>query len=68
MSEEDDDSHALLRQLAQARAKWSHIAPILQSQRVRPSTMGYVYKAIVQAILLYGSETWVVSAFYLQQL
>ena len=39
----------------------THIAPVLRSEGVRPKTMGYFYKAVVQAILLYGSETWVVS-------
>ena len=30
--------------------------------------MGYFYKAVVQAILLYGSETWVLTNFQLKRL
>ncbi len=68
LDENDDDSHALERQLSRAKARWGRLAPVLRSQGVRPKTMGYFYKAVVQAVLLYGSETWVVSDFYLRQL
>jgi len=37
---------------------------VLRSEGLKPRAMGYFYKAIVQAILLYGSEIWVVSADY----
>ena len=68
LDENDDDSHALLRQLARARTKWARIAAVLRSQGVKPRAMGYFYKAVVQAILLYGSETWVVTENLLKQL
>ena len=58
MEEEDDDNHAAFRQLKRAREKWGRIAGILNAEGANPKTMGYFYKAIVQAILLYGSETW----------
>ena len=68
LDENDDDRHALERQLARARARWSRIAPVLRSEGVRPKAMGYFYKAVVQAILLYGSETWVVSDSLMKRL
>ena len=68
LDENDDDNHALQRQLARARTKWGRIASVLRSQGVKPRAMGYFYKAIVQTILLYGLETWVLSDFQLKQL
>jgi len=68
LDETDDDSYALQRQLARARTKWGRIASVLRSQGVKPRAMGYFYKAVVQTILLYGSETWVVTDFLLKQL
>ncbi len=34
---------------------------VLRSQNVAPFTAPRFYQAIVQAVLLYGSETWVLS-------
>ena len=58
LDENDDDSHAAGRQLARARDKWRRFGHVLKSERVSPRVMGYFYKAVVQAVLLYGSETW----------
>ena len=68
LDENDDDTHALTRQLARARARWGRIASVLRSEGVNPRAMGYFYKAVVQAILLYGSETWVLTNFQLKKL
>jgi hypothetical protein len=68
MDEHDDDSHAMGRQLSRARTKWSRFAAVLRANGVKPRVMGYFYKAVVQAVLLYGSETWVLSEYYLRQL
>ncbi len=46
---DDDDNHALQRQLARARTKWGRIAAVLRSQGVNPRAMGYFYKATQQA-------------------
>ena len=69
LDENDNDSHALTCQLARARARWGRIAHVvLQSDGVKPRLMGYFYKAVVQAIFLYGMETWVLMNFQLRQL
>ena len=57
----DNDNHAALRQLTRAREKWGCIGKELQCEGANPRVMGYFNKAIVQAILLYGSESWTVS-------
>ena len=43
------------------------IGRVLQSEGVNPKVMGYFYKAIVQAVLLYGSESWTVSESIIRQ-
>jgi len=67
IDDEDDDNHAALRQLARASEKWGRIGRVLQSEGVSPRVMGYFYKAIVQAVLLYGSESWTVSETIIKQ-
>jgi hypothetical protein len=41
----------------QGRNKWNRIGRVLRSEGMKPGAMGYFYKAIVQAVLLYGLET-----------
>jgi hypothetical protein len=68
LDENDNDTHALLiRQLARARSKWNRMGRVLRSEGMKPRAMGYFYKAIVQSVLLYSSETWVVSDTHLRQ-
>ena len=61
LEENDNDDHAALRQLARAREKWGRMSRLLSSQGASASTRGYFYKAIIQAVLLYGSESWTLS-------
>ena len=68
MTENDEDHHAMTRQLSRAKQKWGRFSAVLRSQGVKPKVMGYFYKAVVQAVLLYGSESWVLSEFFLKQL
>ena len=58
LEETDDDDHAANRQLTRARARWGRIAKILTIDGASPRVMGYFYKAIIQTVLLYGSESW----------
>ena len=67
LSDDDDDSHAILRQLEKARKVWSRFQSILRSEGVKPRAMGYFYKTIIQTVLLYGSESWVAPAWVLKQ-
>jgi len=63
LEENNDATHVSLRQLARARMKLNCIGKVLQSKGMKPRAMGYFYKAIAKAILLYGSETcWVLSS------
>lgn len=68
LDESDNDDHAANRQLQRAREKWNRIGKVLSSQGVNAKTMGYFYKAIVQAVLLYGSESWTLTEGTLKKL
>ncbi len=57
----NSDWLAMFRNLKKAKMKWGQICRPLIKTGVRMRMVGLFYKAIVQAILLYGSETWVIT-------
>jgi hypothetical protein len=68
LEENDDDDPAALRQLKRAREKWGRMHSILKTQCASAETRGYFYKAIIQAVLLYGSESWTLSEYTLRKI
>ena len=61
MSTTDSDWPAVFRNLTRARQKWVRASKILGQQGADPVICGHLYIAVVQSLLLYGSETWVVT-------
>jgi len=59
--QDDDDIQAMRSQLCKARGTWSQIGQVLRRENAPPRVSAKFYKAIVQSVLLYGSETWVLS-------
>ena len=59
LAETDSDQPALRRNLAKARQRWARVSRILVREGATPRVSGRFYKAIVQLVLLCGSETWV---------
>jgi hypothetical protein len=59
--QDEDDIQAIRAQLRKARATWARVGQVLQSENTSPPIAAQFYQAIVQAILLYGSKTWVIS-------
>lgn len=57
----DDDWPAVNRNLQKARVAWGRLCRILSKEGANPKAMASVYKAVVQAVLLFGSETWVLT-------
>ena len=55
------DSVSYKERLKSARKQWNCIARILKKEGANPTCMARFYLAIVQAVLLYGADTWVVS-------
>ena len=61
MAQDDDVIQAIRVQLRKARATWARAGQVLWSKNALSFIAVWFYQAIVQAILLYGSETWVIS-------
>ena len=53
---------ALYKNLIKARKKWALISRPLLRDGATPRILGMFYKAIVQTVLLYGCETWVITS------
>jgi hypothetical protein len=68
ISDDDDDTQAVLANIKKARLQWGCIYRILQYDGTPPKTMAHFYMAVVQSVLLYGSETWVLTKRLLQRL
>ena len=61
LAEDDDDWPAVCMNIRKAKKRWDQVAQILLREGAMSSTMAYFYKAIVQAVLLFGSESWVMT-------
>jgi len=57
----DSDRAALTKNLTKARRVWGCLSNVLKAGQPRPKLMARFYLAIVQAVLLYGCETWVLT-------
>lgn len=64
----DNDWIAAHSNLRKARQWWAEISRVLTRESTNPRISAFFYKATVQAILLYGSETWVITDKILQLL
>lgn len=68
LSNTDSDWPALYKNLGKARQKWARISIMLSREGASPRVSAMFYKAIVQSVLLYGSETWVINPSMLRVL
>jgi hypothetical protein len=68
LSQDDDDIQAVRSQLCKARGTWARVGQVLSKENAPPRVSAKFYKAIVQSILLYGRETWVLSTASLARL
>ena len=57
----DDDWPAVAANLRKARQRWAMVSRILRKDNMDPGVAGWFYKALAQSVLLYGSETWVLT-------
>jgi hypothetical protein len=44
--------------MRKARGVWARVGQVLRRENVEPRVAAKFYKVVVQAVLLYGSETW----------
>ena len=66
--QDDDDIQAMRSQLCKAHGMWARVGQVLRKENAPPRVSAKFYKAIVQSVLLYGSETWVLSTAALARL
>ena len=58
---DDADTQAMRMNLRKIRGCWARILCVLRAENAAARTCGMLYKATVQAVLLYGSEIWSLS-------
>ena len=56
ISEADDDWAEVVNNLSWARAVWRRMTRILSREGAAPQVSGLFFKAVVQAVLLFGLE------------
>ena len=57
----EDDWLAVVGNLGKARKSWGRLFRILRRKGADPKVSGSFYKAVAQAVLLFGAETWVLT-------
>ena len=62
LSQDDDDIRAVRTQIKKARGIWARVSQVLRADNVPPKISAKFYMAVVQSVLLYGSESWNLSA------
>ncbi len=58
MAQDNNDVQAMRHQLRKAQGTCACIGQVPRSENATPRVAAKFYKAVVQAVLLYGSETW----------
>ena len=65
---DDSDTQTVATNLRKARATWGRLSRVLRKENSTPRVCGMFYKATVQAVLLFGSETWNITASMVRSL
>ncbi len=65
---DDNDSQAMRANLTKARKSWALVSRVLRAENASPKVCGVFYTAVVQAVLLFGSEMWKLSPLSLKSL
>ena len=58
VSMDEEDAPAINANIAKARRAWGRLSKVLRGKNAEPGTCAAFYRATVQAILLFSSETW----------
>ena len=64
----DSDSQAVHACLKKTCRVWARLSNVLQRENASPRTCGKFFQAIVQAVLLYGIESWDLRGALVKQL
>ena len=68
VSYNDNDTPVIRRNIKRARRQWGQFRKVLERKSVPPRVAGMFYQAVVASVLLYGSESRVVSPLALREL
>ena len=60
LSESDNDCPAVVHNLSKVQKNWAQFLRVLGREGADAGKLGLFYVAVVQTVLLYGSETWVI--------
>ena len=60
-SDNDDDTTCIKINIRNARQKWNSLASILKREGANSICMARFYLAVVQAVLLYGADSWTIT-------
>ena len=55
----DNDFPLVVGKLKKSRKSWAQLTRILGVEGAKPMVSGMFFKTVVQAVLFFGSETWV---------
>lgn len=61
LQEDDDDTACIKNNIKKARKQWNAIAKILKREGANAPTIDKFYLTVVQAVLPYGSESWIIT-------
>ena len=61
ISATDDNWPEVVRNLAKVKTVWSRMLRILSREGATPQVSSFFFKAVIQGVLLFGAETWVVT-------
>jgi len=65
---DDNDARAVNSNLRKARKCWMRLSRLLRAENASPRVCGMFFKAVVMAVLLYGSESWSITPAALKRL
>ena len=69
VTDTDDDKEAVMHNLEKANNAWRHLRRIISHEKKRNLRAAVsIYRSIVESILLYGSETWILKGNLLHRL
>jgi hypothetical protein len=58
MAQDNNDVQAMRHQLRKAWGTWACVGQVLRSENVTPRVAAKFYKSVVEAVLLYCSNSW----------
>ena len=62
LEQSEYDCPAFLHDIWKARQVWGKLGKLLQIEGAEPAVSEIFHRAVVQAVLLFGAETWVLLA------